>query len=175
MLSMRMATATDAEQIHAFIVALATYEREPDAVLVTPERLRDQLASARPPFECILAEWSGVPAGFALFFQSYSTWRGKPGIWLEDLFVLPEHRGRGIGRALLERLGVLARDRDCARIEWSVLDWNELAIGFYRRLGALPQDAWTTYRLTGDALAALGRPEHDPADRASADRQDGSW
>jgi GNAT superfamily N-acetyltransferase len=159
MLTMRMATADDAEQIHAYIVALATYEREPDAVEVTPEVLREQLTSAHPPFECILGEWSGAPAGFALFFHSYSTWRGKRGIWLEDLFVLPEHRGRGIGRALLERLGALARARNCGRIEWSVLDWNSPAIGFYRRLGALPQDEWTTYRLTGPSLDALGKSQ----------------
>lgn len=155
MLTLRKATVDDAEQIHAFIVALAVYEREPNAVDATPERLREQLAASAPPFECVLADWHGVPAGFALFFHSYSTWRGKRGLWLEDLFVVPAYRGHGIGRALLVELTRIAIERDCPRIEWSVLDWNDTAIGFYRRLGAVAQSEWTTFRLDGTALSQL--------------------
>lgn len=155
MLSIRRAEPRDAELLHRFVVELAIYEREPDAVKTSPERLRAQLESEAPPFESWLAEWDGEPAGFALFFHTYSTWRGRRGLWLEDLYVRPEHRGRGIGRALLTRLGALARERDCARIEWSVLDWNAPAIAFYERLGARPMDEWTTYRITDDALRRL--------------------
>lgn len=155
MLSIRRADVRDAEQIHAFVVALAEYEREPAAVELTPEVLRAQLAAEPPPFECLVAELDGAPAGFALYFHTYSTWRGKRGIWLEDLFVVPEHRGRGVGRALLARLGAIACERDCARLEWAVLDWNEPAIGFYEGLGARPLDEWTTYRITGRALESL--------------------
>lgn len=155
----RFATPEDAELLHRFIRELAAYEREPDAVEVTVGELRAQLSQPQPPFECIVAERDGeggVQAlGFALFFGSYSTWRGRPGLYLEDLFVPPEHRGEGVGRALLAALARLARDRGCARLEWSVLDWNTPAIGFYERLGARPRSEWTTYRLTDDALAQL--------------------
>jgi GNAT superfamily N-acetyltransferase len=155
-LRIRPATPADAELVHRLICDLAAYEREPDAVEVTPAELRGQLGSERPPFECVIAEWEGEPAGMALFFPNYSTWRGRPGIYLEDLFVRPEYRHRGIGRALLAHLGRLACARGCARMEWSVLDWNTPAIDFYRGLGAVPMDGWTVYRLTGDALASLG-------------------
>ncbi len=153
--SIRFAGPADAEQIHRFVCALAEYEKEPDAVEATPEDLRSQLASERPPFECLISEWDGRPVGFALFFQSYSTWRGRAGLYLEDLFVEPEERGRGHGLALLRRLAALAVERRCARLEWAVLDWNEPSIRFYRALGAEPMDEWTTYRLTGDALSSL--------------------
>jgi GNAT superfamily N-acetyltransferase len=155
-LRIRPATPADAELVHRLICDLAAYEREPDAVEVTPAELRRQLGSERPPFECVIAEWEGEPAGMALFFPNYSTWRGRPGIYLEDLFVRPEYRQRGIGRALLAHLGRLACARGCARMEWSVLDWNTPAIDFYRGLGAVPMDGWTVYRLSGDALASLG-------------------
>lgn len=156
-MEIRFATVDDAATIHALIVALAVYEREPDAVEATPESLRAQLAMERPPFECLLAEdEAGDAVGFALFFHNYSTWRGRPGLYLEDLFVRPEARGRGLGGALLRRLAMIATERGCARMEWSVLDWNELAIDFYHRLGAQPMTAWTTWRLDGEALAALG-------------------
>ncbi len=151
----RSAGPADAEVIHAFIVGLAIYERAPDAVEVTPAELRAQLASPSPPFECLLALDGDRPVGFALFFPTYSTWRGRSGIHLEDLFVPETERRRGIGSALLARLAGLAVERGCARLEWAVLDWNAPAIGFYRQLGAEALDEWTTYRLTGRALAAL--------------------
>lgn len=154
-LTVRFATPDDAETLHRFIVALATYERAAEEVRVTPAVLRAQLAERPPPFECLIAEIDGAPAGFALFVKNYSTWLGRPGIWLEDLFVPPELRGRGVGRRLLVELAVVAVARGYGRLEWSVLDWNEPAIGFYRRLGAAPLDDWTVYRLTGEPLAAL--------------------
>ena len=153
--TIRFATPADADTLHAFITGLAVYEREPDAVLVTPAVLREQLAAARPPFECLLAEHDGVARGFALFFATYSTWRGRPGIWVEDLFVPEAHRRRGVGRALLRRLAQLALERGCARLEWSVLDWNAPALGFYRTLGAQALDQWTIHRLCDAPLAAL--------------------
>ena len=154
-LTTRFATPADAETIHRFIVGLAEYEREPDAVEVTPAILRAQMTSPRPPFECVLAEVDGAAVGFALFFQSYSTWRGRPGLYLEDLFVEPAHRGHGVGVALLRRVAALAVERGCARLEWAVLDWNTPAIGFYRNLGAVPLDEWTVHRLSDAALAAV--------------------
>ncbi len=147
----RFATPDDAETIHDFICELAEYEREPDAVEVTPETLRAQVGDA---FECLLAEADG-PVGFALFFHNYSTWRGKRGLYLEDLYVTPAARGRGIGKALFERLGAIARERDCARMEWSVLDWNEPAIRFYEALGAKPMTGWSTWRLSDEGLNSL--------------------
>jgi len=155
----RFATPNDAPILHRFIRELAEYEREPDAVKVTVEELHAQLSQPRPPFECLLAERPDEPTpaalGFALFFASYSTWRGRPGLYLEDLYVPPVHRGAGVGRALLAALARLARARGCARLEWSVLDWNAPAIGFYAKLGAIAMSEWTTFRLTDDALARL--------------------
>ena len=154
-IQLRAAGPEDAAQIHRLIVALATYEREPDAVEATPEDLRAQLSAPRPPFECLLAELDGAVVGFALYFHNYSTWRGRPGLYLEDLFVEPVARGRGVGRRLLTALAELAVARGCARMEWMVLDWNVLALGFYAQLGAAPVAGWTAYRLTGEPLAAL--------------------
>ena len=152
----RTATPDDADTILAFIQALADYEREPDAVETDAATLRAQLAADHPPFECVLAEEPvGMALGLALFFPTYSTWRGKPRLWLEDLFVPVAHRGRGVGRALIAHVAALAVARGCARFEWSVLDWNEPAIRFYEALGARPQSEWTTYRITHDALDAL--------------------
>ncbi|MCW5892523.1 MAG: GNAT family N-acetyltransferase [bacterium] len=153
--SLRHACPDDATTIHALVTALAVYEREPDAVRVTPEILRAQLGAPQPPFECLLAEDDGVVCGFALFFSTYSTWVGKPGLWLEDLFVLPAHRRRGVGRLLLQRLAQLAEERGGGRLEWSVLDWNAPALAFYRELGAQAMDAWTIHRVHGPALRAL--------------------
>lgn len=154
----RPAREDDLDTIIELIHALAEYEREPEAVKLEREQLRDHIFGDRPYAEVIIAETgSGASAGFALFFHSYSTWMGRPGIWLEDLFVRPELRGNGYGRALLAELARLAVDRDCARLEWSVLDWNEPSIGFYRTLGAVAMDEWTTYRLSGAELTALGR------------------
>ncbi|TNE91053.1 MAG: GNAT family N-acetyltransferase [Deltaproteobacteria bacterium] len=161
MRTIRPATPADAATLHRFIVELAVYEKEPDAVEVTPEILASQIAQERPPFECVLAEVDGEPVGYALFFHTYSTWRGAPGLYLEDLYVTPERRGAGHGRALLAHLAAIAVERGCARMEWSVLDWNEPAIGFYKALGAFGMDEWTVHRLTREPLYALA---------ASADR-----
>ncbi len=151
----------DAERILALIEALALYEKEPDAVEVDAATLRAQLASEEPPFECVLAVDGGEAVGFALFFSTYSTWRGRPGIWLEDLFVIPARRGEGIGKRLLRHLAALAVARECGRLEWSVLDWNEPAIRFYESLGAKQMSEWTTHRVDGDALRMLGASEED--------------
>ena len=154
---LRSAHEGDLDTIIELIHALADYEREPEAVQLDRETLRRHLFGPRPMAEVILAETeAGESAGFALFFHNFSTWVGKPGIWLEDLFVRPEHRGRGYGKALLVRLAQLARERDCGRLEWSVLDWNEPSIAFYRSLGAEAMEEWTIYRLTGEALEGLG-------------------
>lgn len=152
---LRPATPEDAALVHRFICELAAYEKEPDAVLATVEGLADQLAQERPPFECLIAELDGAPAGFALYFHNYSTWRGRPGLYLEDLFVTPSARGKGVGLALLRALAKLASERGCARMEWSVLDWNTPAIDFYRRLGATPMSQWTVYRLDEAGIARL--------------------
>lgn len=151
--TLRHAGPGDAPEIHRLIHALAVYEKEPDAVECSVEDLGDQLASDRPPFECVLAQVGESVVGFALFFHNYSTWKGKRGLYLEDLFVVPEHRGQGIGKQLLTHLARLAVERDCGRMEWAVLDWNEPAIEFYRSLGARPVEGWQIFRLTGDALA----------------------
>jgi GNAT superfamily N-acetyltransferase len=158
-LRLRSATSDDAASIHALILDLAHYVKKPHEVACTVEDLRSQLEWARPPFECVLARWDERVVGFALFFTNYSTWRGRPGLYLEDLFVVPTHRHKGIGRALLGHLGTLAVERGCARLEWAVLDWNEPAIAFYRSLGAERQDDFRIFRLTGEALGRLGSAE----------------
>jgi GNAT superfamily N-acetyltransferase len=135
---------------------LARYEREPDAVEATEERLRTALFAESPSVFCDVADVDGDVVGFALWFLSFSTWLGRHGIYLEDLFVRPNQRGSGIGRALLEVLARRCVERGYGRLEWSVLDWNEPALGFYRALGAEAMDEWTVHRLSGDALARLG-------------------
>jgi GNAT superfamily N-acetyltransferase len=152
MIEIRQATAHDSPLLLRFIQALAAYERQPEAVKVTEDVLRAQLSASHPPFECLIAEVDGAPAGFALFFTSYSTWLGKTGIWLEDLFVLPEVRRKGLGTALLRRLGELATERNCGRLEWSVLDWNQPAIDFYASLGAQVMGEWRICRVEGAAF-----------------------
>jgi GNAT superfamily N-acetyltransferase len=152
---LRAATPDDAALVLAFIRELAEYERAPDAVVATEGDIRTTLASEPKRAEVILAFEGDAPVGFALFFHNYSTWLGRPGLYLEDLFVRPEARGRGYGRRLLAHLAAIARRRGCRRLEWSVLDWNEPAIGFYRSLGAIPMTEWTVHRLTGQALEAL--------------------
>jgi len=154
-LAIRSATPADAPVIHGLIRALAEFEREPNAVEVTPARLREQLAAPHPPFECVLAEVDGEAAGMALFFPTYSTWRGAPGLHIEDLIVLEPHRRRGVGRALLGHVARLAAERGYARLEWAVLDWNTPAIRFYEQLGAEPLAEWTTYRLPDAARRRL--------------------
>lgn len=138
-----------------FIRALAEYEKLSHEVVATEADIHAGLFGPKRVAECAIAEWEGAPAGFALFFHNYSTFAGKPGIYLEDLFVLPELRGNGIGKVLLAHLAKLARERGCARLEWAVLDWNAPSIAFYQSLGARPMDDWTVYRLTGDALSRL--------------------
>ncbi len=152
-IAIRFATPADAELILGFIRGLAEYERQGDAVEATAETLRAQLQESNAPFECLIAERDGEPAGFALFFRSYSTWTGRPGLYLEDLFVPERHRGHGVGKALLTRLAAITVERGWARMEWAVLDWNRPAQGFYHALGAAPKDEWTVWRLDGAALA----------------------
>jgi len=154
-LTVRAATVNDVPQILAFIKALAVYEKLEHMVVADEHTLSQTLFGDRPGAEMRIAQWQGQPAGFALFFHNYSTFLAKPGIYLEDLFVLPEYRGRGIGKALLIHLAQLAVERNCGRLEWSVLDWNTPAIEFYLSLGAVPMTEWTVYRVTGDALPAL--------------------
>lgn len=151
----RFADLPDVPLVAELIRALSRYEKLEHEVTMTEELLTESLFGERRYAETLLAEEGGEPIGFALFFHNFSTFLGRPGIYLEDLFVKPEHRGRGIGRALLERLAAIAVDRGCGRLEWAVLDWNKDAIGFYEKLGARPNSEWTTYRLTGDALRAL--------------------
>jgi GNAT superfamily N-acetyltransferase len=153
---LRPARESDLDTIIELIHALADYEREPKAVRLDRDTLRGHLFGARPYAEVLLAETAdGAIAGFALFFHNFSTWEGKPGIYLEDLFVRPEFRGAGYGKALLVELARLAVSRGCARLEWAVLDWNEPSIQFYKALGAKPMDEWTTFRVTGEALSQL--------------------
>lgn len=154
-LSISIATEADAPLVLDFIRGLAEYERLAHEVVATEEKLRSTLFGPRPYAECVIARWDGEPAGFALFFHNYSTFLAQPGIYLEDLFVKPAMRSKGIGRALLRRLARLTQERNCGRLEWSVLDWNESAIGFYKSLGAVPMDDWTIFRMRGDALAKL--------------------
>lgn len=153
----RPATLADVPSIARLIRALAEYEKLAHAVVLEEASLREHLFGPRPFAEVLLAEAAELVIGFALFFHNYSTFLGKPGIYLEDLFVMPEHRGRGHGKALLVELAEIAIARGCGRVEWSVLNWNEPSIHFYRALGAAPMDEWTVFRLTGDALERLAR------------------
>ena len=154
-LSIRPANRVDLPLIAQFIRDLADYERLAHEVRFDEAELGERLFGARPYAEVLIGEVDGVAEGFALFFHNFSTFEGKPGIYLEDLFVRPEARGAGLGKAFLQRLAQLAVERDCARLEWWVLDWNEPAIRFYKALGAKPMDEWTTFRVDGDALTAL--------------------
>ena len=151
----REASEGDVPLILSLIRELAEYEKLSDEVVATEDELRDSLFGERRHAEVLIAERDGAPAGFALFFHNFSTFLGKPGLYLEDLYVKPEFRGAGIGKELLVHLARLAKRRDCGRVEWWVLDWNEPSIGFYRKLGAVPMDDWTVYRLTGGALDEL--------------------
>jgi GNAT superfamily N-acetyltransferase len=153
--TIRAATESDVPLILELIRALATYERAPDEVTATPEILKETLFGKKPSAEVLLLFENDVAAGFALFFHNFSTWIGRPGLYLEDLFVRPEHRGKGYGRALLIHLAKIARDRGCGRMEWAVLNWNEPAIQFYRKLGAKPMNEWTVFRLTRGEIAGL--------------------
>lgn len=156
-LRIRAAEAGDVPVIADLIRQLAKFEKLEDKVVLTEELLRKGLFGTRPYAEAVIAEKDAKPIGFALFFHTFSTFLARPGIYLEDLFVLEEHRGHGVGRALLSHLAHLAVERGCGRLEWSVLNWNQDAIRFYERLGARPNSEWTVYRLTGESLASLGR------------------
>lgn len=156
-IAIRPATPDDLALIGALITELAIYEKLAHEVRFDPAVLRDHLFGVRPMAEVIVAELDGVAQGFALFLHNFSTFEGRPGIYLEDLFVRPEARGSGLGKALLAELARLAVERGCARFEWSVLDWNTPSIGFYRALGARAMDDWTVMRVDGDALAALAQ------------------
>jgi GNAT superfamily N-acetyltransferase len=155
----RSAYVDDVPIILELIRDLATYERAPNEVTATEEQLVDVLFGERPAAEVLLAFEKDAPVGFAVLFHNFSTWLGRPGLYLEDLFVKPEKRGKGYGRALLVDLARIARDRGCGRMEWAVLDWNEPAIKFYRALGAKPRDEWTVFRLTRDGIARLAQSE----------------
>jgi GNAT superfamily N-acetyltransferase len=146
-LTIRFAEPADAATIVSFIRGLAQYERALDAVKVSVPEIRSQMESGDPPFECLLAEYEGEPVGFALFFRNYSTWTGRCGLYLEDLFVREEDRGRGIGGALMRRLREIAAERGWARIDWAVLNWNTTAQSFYREHGGYPLERWTGWRL----------------------------
>jgi GNAT superfamily N-acetyltransferase len=156
-LAIRLASGADVPTIADLIRGLARYEKLEQEVTMTEELLAKNLFGAQRFAETLLAEESGEPIGFALFFHNFSTFLGLPGIYLEDLYVVPEHRGHGVGRALLKELARIAVERGCGRLEWAVLDWNRDAIGFYERLGAMPNSEWTVYRLAGKALTELGR------------------
>lgn len=155
MTDLRPATPADVGTILRFVRDLAEFERESDKVVATEPLLHEALFGAHPAAEAVIAELGGAPVGMALFFHNFSTWTGWRGLYLEDLYVTPDARGAGVGQALLRYLAALAVERGCTRFEWSVLDWNEKAIAFYRSMGAEPMAEWTVYRLTGDALATL--------------------
>jgi GNAT superfamily N-acetyltransferase len=154
-LEIRAGTRADVPIILQLIRDLATYERAPKEVTATADHLQDVLFGNKPAAEVRLAFEGDTAVGFAVFFQNFSTWLGRPGMYLEDLFVKPEYRGKGYGRALLVDLARIAHERGCGRMEWAVLDWNEPAIEFYRKLGANPMEEWTVFRLTRDGIAKL--------------------
>ena len=157
--AIRPARVEDVPIILQLIRDLATYERAPNEVTATEEQLVDVLFGDKSVAEVLLAFEGKSPVGFAVFFHNFSTWLGRPGLYLEDLFVKPDKRGKGYGRALLVDLAKVARDRGCGRMEWAVLDWNDPAIQFYRKLGAKPLDEWTVFRLTRDGIAELAKSE----------------
>ena len=159
--AIRPATAADVPIILELIRALATYERAPNDVTATEDGLSKVLFGEKPAAEVLLAFKNETAVGFAVFFHNFSTWLGRPGLYLEDLFVRPEDRGKGYGRALLIHLAKIARNRGCGRMEWAVLDWNEPAIQFYRKLGAKSMDEWTVFRLKRDGIAKLADAKAD--------------
>ena len=157
--TIRPAIAADVPLILSLVRGLAEYERAPEAVLATEEDLLRDGFGPNPFYFCLIAEHKGRPAGFAFYFFDYSTWIGRPGIYLEDLFVYPELRGLGIGKALLKQVAAIAVEKGCARLKWSVLDWNTPAIDFYRAMGGELMDEWTNVRIQGEALARLAGME----------------
>ena len=157
--TIRPATAADVPLILSLVRGLAEYERAPEAVIATEEDLLRDGFGPNPFYFCLIAEHKGRPAGFAFYFFDYSTWIGRPGIYLEDLFVYPELRGLGIGKALLKQVAAIAVEKGCARLKWSVLDWNTPAIDFYKAMGGELMDEWTNVRIQGEALARLAGME----------------
>jgi GNAT superfamily N-acetyltransferase len=155
----REATEADVPQILAFIRALAAYEREPDAVTATEADLLRDGFGPNPFYHCLIAEHDGKAAGFAFYFFNYSTWVGRPGLYLEDLFVLPEFRSLGLGKALLKKVAAIAVEKGCPRLQWEVLDWNTPAIDFYTAMGAEFLDEWRNVRVSGEALTRLAASE----------------
>lgn len=155
--TLRSATIDDVPSILGFIIELAEYEKLAHEVVATEDTLRETLFGPTLYAQVIIAELAGVPVGYALFFHNFSTFTGRPGIYLEDLYVQPKHRGQGFGKLLLAYLARKAVDMNCTRVEWSVLDWNQPAIDFYRSIGALPMDGWTVQRLDGDRLASFAK------------------
>ncbi len=153
----RPATPDDCEQILSLIRELAVYEKMLDEVVTTPELIRESLFGDRPVAECLLAEVESKSVGFALYFFNYSTFLGRPGLYLEDLFVQPEFRKQGIGKALFKKVAEVAVERNCGRMEWSVLDWNEPSIEFYKSMGAFAMKEWTVYRLAGEKLRTINK------------------
>ncbi|SIP92710.1 GNAT family N-acetyltransferase [Marinobacterium stanieri] len=153
----RNATADDASLMLRFVQELANYEKEPEAVVATEADIQASIFGPESTVEAVICEVAGEPVGFAVYFYNYSTWLGRNGMYLEDLYVSPAYRKVGAGKALLKHLAGIAVSKGCGRFEWSVLDWNEPAIGFYQSLGAKPMDGWTVYRLTGAELEALAR------------------
>lgn len=170
-ITIRTATEADVPQILGFIRALAVYERAPDAVTATEDGLRRDGFGPNPFYSCLIADHDGKPAGFALYFFNYSTWMGRPGIYLEDLFVHPEFRGLGIGKALLKQVAAIAVEEDCRRLQWEVLDWNTPAIDFYRAMGAEFLDEWRNVRVSDEALLRLAGAR---SSRHSSDEKTGA-
>jgi GNAT superfamily N-acetyltransferase len=168
MLTIRPATPADVPLILEFIRELAEYEREPQAAVATQADLLRDGFGPEPKFRVDIAEWSGEPAGFALYFWNYSTWQGKPGLYLEDLFVRPHFRGKGIGKALLVHLARVAVKNNCGRLVWQVLDWNTPSIEFYKSLGAETMKEWLTMRVTGEALVRLATEQSAVSTQQSA-------
>ena len=154
-LQIKQATERDIPLIVRFIQQLAEYERLSKEAVMTEDLLRESLFGERPVAEVVIGYYEDKPVAFAVFFHNFSTFLGKPGLYLEDLFVIPEMRGKGFGRSMLVYLAKLACERNCGRFEWSVLDWNETAIGFYKKLGAVPMSEWTVFRMTGEAIERL--------------------
>lgn len=159
----RTATSADVPTILRLIRELAEYERAPNDAVATEPQLREVLFGEKPAAEVLLAEEGSDAVGFAVYFFNFSTWLGRPGLYLEDLFVRPELRGKGYGRALLVRLAQIALERGCGRMEWAVLNWNEPAIGFYKKLGARPMEEWTVFRLQRDGIAQLASGDSSQA------------
>lgn len=153
--TIREAVERDVPLIFSFIRKLAVYEKLLDEVAATEESLRESLFGGRRVAEVLIGEWEDTPVAYAVFFHTFSTFAGRPGIYLEDLYVTPEMRGKGIGKTMISYIAHIAKERRCGRFEWSVLDWNEPAIEFYRSIGAVPMDKWTVYRVAGDALDKL--------------------